>query len=420
MNDDFERDFPQPEPAPDEFNPHSPHFYQNVPGSDGSYINDAFSRGYTDEYGNQSGHFDDDPDFQGFQGYYDNSGFEGYEGYKGPDPYYRGYYGNTGYNPSQLNPNAFPPVDDPSQHYSFQPNYEQLRRNSEQFYYQGYKESEYNDVAPAKVIKKDDYDMPYYHFAAVSHLWSAAGLVLSFIGSMLSIEILKMIDPFFPAIRTGMRNAVMSDFIIDFTPLLLFFIGGALLYNPITKKGLGFASGAFVIFSACCGLCTTPAAVFFIPDNTVFLYGYLLCAAVLFITSMISLISKKALTSIPGLLCASGAGEVLFLVICYYIPVDPAIRDPIMIFAGILLIYSAFDSISVKRSYDEYIVDDNTLYKHAIVAAIGHYVTFATLIFRLFGLAVDSGLSGSSSKNRGDMDVEFAESFKFDQNEIWK
>ena len=387
MFDEENNNYPAPDDTPDEYNPHSPQFYQNVPGREGDYVNDAFSRGYTDEHGNESGDFSSNDGFKGFQGYYDNSGFEHYEGYKGPDPYYRGYHGNAGYNPTAMNSM---PVSAPSPD-RFVPNYEQLKKNAKDFYYHGYDDpADTQSSTPAPLIKKEDYDMSFAHFSSISHIWSAASLILMFIASSITSYILT---PVFAATKMN-----LPGYFFVFTPLVLFIISGAAVYKIANKSGTTTVTFILLFYGIVAGIAVTPVITLFFGQASIIMsFAYLVLAAVLAVLSVLGFISNKNTTSMFMVILGGAAGIITFFVICHHLGITGGERTFASILCAILVGYAAVESFAVKRTYEEFITDDKTLYKNAVISAIGHYVSFATLFIRFFSTSAELGSSDMDS-----------------------
>lgn len=391
MFDEEFNDYPAPEPAPDEFNPHSPNFYQNIPEKTGDYVNDAFSRGYTDENGNNSGEFSTDDGFQGFQGYYDNSGFENYEGYKGPDPYYRGYYGNTGYNPSgRESMPVTPPLSS-----KFVPDYEKLRNNSKNFYYQGYKDDEQQQtIAPQ--IKKEDYDMSFAHFSSISHFWSAISLLVMF---GVSYAVAYFAVPQSGSFLEAVKNNNLS-IVIAIIPVLIFVMSGGIIYKITKKASTSLVTFLLILYGAFAGLTITPCLVFFLRQTALTMtYSYLAVAVTIGVISVLGFILNKNITSMAGIIVSGLIALVILYYIFHYMGITDFDRNATLTYTAILFFYASFETFAVKRTYEEYISDDKTMYKNAIISSLGHYISIATVCLRFISKGADFATTDTNTKS---------------------
>lgn len=415
----------EPQAAPDEYNPHSKSFYQNVPGSDGSYVNDAFSKGYTYENGNDSGHFESSPDFQGFQGYYDNSGFEGYENYTGPNPFYRGYYGNTG-----TNPTGAPPVSPPS--YQYTPDYDKLRRQSGQFYYQGYGSqpaaqgavpsaaptAPQNTVQPqTQAPQVTEHLMPYFKFSAVTHLWTAGGLLISFIVSMIVCQ--------YPDIFIYSFIPDEYKYFASFIPFLVFLVSGGIALWLINKFKNAPVEVILLIYAAFTGYSVAPILVLFNTENAVIMsFSYIACLVVLAGLSLAGLYMQKNLNNIGFIFIGGAVVLVAEFLICHYAKIDGNSRIFLMTMTVILIAFNAFETTAVKRAYDEYTGGEDFMRRNAVIAAVGHYASIASMMLLLVGLTAEGSLdartAGGYGRRKASRDMSFANSIDINPNDVWK
>lgn len=408
-----------PPETPDEFNPHSRNFYQNTPGSDGSYVNDAFSKGYTYEHGNDSGSFESTPDFQGFQGYYDNSGFEEYKDYKGPDPYYRGYHGNTGNNPGIMSSGV--PVGTVDG-YTFTPDYDKLRRESGSFYYQNYGSGQSAQTSPRTMPQQsaapaNSGGMPYYLFSSVAHLWTAGGLLLTFITSLIAV---KFPDIFIHPLMIG-KLAYFAWFL----PFFIFLISGTIIFWIVKKHENAPMPAILLVYAAFTGLTTAPILYLISNfDGGILCYSYLACCLVLAALSLISLFTQRNMNNIGFIFIGGIVALVIEYVIGHYAGRSINSLAILMTVTIILIAFNAFETTAVKRTFEKFISDDQTMYKNAVISAIGHYASIAEMLWLLIGVAAAGALevnsAGAYGTKRGRNDMKFADSVKIDSSQIWK
>lgn len=342
-----------------------------------SYSNDALTKGY----GKEDQSFEKTEEFKGFQGYYDNSGFERYEDYKGPDPFYRGFEGNTGYNPTPAK--TRPGVGDIPDQAPFMPDYSQLHTKPGDAFYKGYDapapmkyrpgmEQEYAEPVIPSVPAA--YEMPFYHFAAVSHLWSAGALFMMFVIS----SGISLCPRLFPMNADGfyIRLTLSAVFIA------LYILSGIIARKMTQKASDDVLCFFLLLYGGVSGICVSiPLKCIFGDMMGLLSYSYLVGAAAIAVLSVISLIIRYDILNIPATLLALWLACMAEFAVCHYLGIPIGDRLWMIVMTSVILGFAAFETMTVKRTFDEYIADDNTMKRNMIIAAIGHYVSFATLIF---------------------------------------
>lgn len=351
--------------------------YENerTSASAGDYTNDAYSKGY----GSSGESFDRKDGFQGFQGYYDNSGFEEYSDYRGPNPFYRGYEGNAGNNPigTVMNRELETAPDAPSM-----PDYSLLNERPEDAFYKGYDapapmkykpgmENEYPE--PSASAAPAVYEMPFYHFAAFSHIWSAGGLFMMFlVSSGISLS---------PPLLPKNINGFYYKLIISAVCIILYILSGYIARKMTQKMSDQVLSFFLLLYGGVSGIfISIPLKCIFGEMLGVLSFSYLASALAIVILSAGSLMLKYNLLNIPASLLAIGISCMTEFAVCHYAGTTNAEKFCMIIMTSVILGFAAFETITVQRTYEEYIVDDSTMKRNMIIAAIGHYVSFATLI----------------------------------------